>query len=171
MSVNSDDEELDYEDDVAFEESGSIDQDQDSDGDHGNQAAVKLSQNKAASVNEGDIPLGASSASLTDEQMILNNPHLRKLLDRMLDECIQEANHKGETSSSQLLTTLSPNNVQNGQGTKRKSTETNSGMIINRIKSPSDTTIYVLALKRSNKLTGNLDVVGGVLNTDKFLQE
>ena len=36
-------------------------------------------------VDQG-LDLGASSASMDDEQMIMNNPHLCKLLNKMLDE-------------------------------------------------------------------------------------
>ena len=75
VSINSDkEEELDYEDDVAGQEmeSGSIDQDHE--------------ESVSQSSPEKDLDLGATSSSLTEEHMIMNNPHLRKLLNKMLDK-------------------------------------------------------------------------------------
>ena len=52
---------------------------------------------------------------MNEEELVMNNPHLRKLLNKMLDERIQEAKKRGETSESEILTKLTP------QSNKRKS--------------------------------------------------
>ena len=73
VPVNSDEGELDYVDDVEQDdESCSID--------HEDLAVT----DKGEEVME----LGATSSTLTEEQLIMNNPHLRKLLNKMLDERI-----------------------------------------------------------------------------------
>ena len=134
VSVTSDEEEdMDYIDDIDKERSvGHTSDDNQNDIQMGNKST------------ENEMVLGASSSTLTNEQALLNNPHLKKLLDKLLDERIQNTAKNGESSSSQLLTKLTPTAVnttkvkkggQNKQGTKV-------------IKSPSDTTIYVPALNR-----------------------
>ena len=80
--------------------------------------------------------LGETSSSLTEEQLIMNNPHLKKLLNNMLDERIQNARTNGESSHSELLTG------------KESHKEPNRGNVVKIMKSPSDTMIYVPALKR-----------------------
>ena len=78
VSVNSDEEEeLDYVDDVEDDENGSINQDNDR-GTTGGGPTDKHECGEGGSI-ETDLGLGASSASLMDEQneqMIMNNPHL-----------------------------------------------------------------------------------------------
>ena len=61
----------------------------------------------------------------------------------MLDERIKEATTKGESSNSQLFSRLTPQ--ESNKNVKKQ--RLNQG--INRVKSPSDTTIYVPALNRS----------------------
>ena len=146
VSVNSD-EELDYEDDLPDpDEDGSVfhqsdkEETDDTDG-----LAV------AESTNNG-LGLGASSASMTEEETIMNNPHLRKLLNKMLDERIKDANIRGESSGSQLLTRMTPQAEQSSKGPKRNNTGNslprNNNLGNALVKSPSDTMIYVPALKR-----------------------
>ena len=140
ISVNSDEEELNYEDDVTL---GNMDEDevdsnsvhehvQDSHVDEGQRSQRSL---QPESVDNG-LMLGATSTSITDEEMVMNNPHLKKLLNKMLDERIQAAKVSGETSGSQLLTKLTPN-----VNTKKRQSQ-NTGMV----KSPSNTTIYIPVL-------------------------
>ena len=105
VTVNSDEEDLDYKDNVVDpEETGSL----------YNDAGEEVSSEKGEqtlvddSVNNG-LDLGASSASM-NEDMIMNNPHLKRLLNKMLDERIKDAQERGESSGSRLLTDLTPKN-------------------------------------------------------------
>ena len=41
------------------------------------------------------ILLGGTSEMLNDKEMVMSNPHLRKLLDRMLDECLKQVEKHG----------------------------------------------------------------------------
>ena len=156
VSVNSD-EELDYEDDVLMgeeEEIGSIDQkdnavssineldDSDSQEIGGHLRKKNKNPTQEEVVTETDLNLGASSASLIDEQ-VMNNPHLKRLLNKMLDERILEAKRNGESSDSQLLSKMTPTQINEGKTKNSKQTQGNPV-----IKSPSDTTIYVPALNR-----------------------
>ena len=175
VTVNSDDEDLDYVDDILkndHDEINSIDLDNDQLQQHTehehinhdlriqlNEARVTGSNqvgNKAQAVTVGTpvnrttmdegaddscvtgLALGATSSSLTEEQLIMNNPHLKKLLNKMLNERIQDAKNNGEGSSSELLSRISPS-------TKKKNTK-QPGTIL--VKLLSDTTIYVPALKQ-----------------------
>ena len=137
VSVLSDKEDLDYVDNVTDvdqdDKNGSINQDQGS------------SDDTMDSQIEGGIGLGATSASLNDEEQILNNPYLKKLLEKMLDERIKNAKGKGESSTSELLTSRTPNQTTKESGEKGKQSQQKSKN--NLIKSPSDTTIYAPALK------------------------
>ena len=89
------------------------------------------------------IILGATSNTLNDEELVMSNPHLKKLFNKMLDEHIKRAEKEGESSNSRILTTLTPTKAN--EQTARKT----SGKFKEAIKSPSDTTIYVQALKRT----------------------
>ena len=89
VSVGSDaDEELDYEDDVLNDEDEGCSMDEDVQDD---ERVVESRNNSSVTketspVNSTMVDLGATSASLTDEELVMNNPHLRKLLNKMLDE-------------------------------------------------------------------------------------
>ena len=81
VSVISDEEELDYEDDIADQddENGSINQ----------ETEVSSPNQEGANsqdTDENDIALGGTCNSLTEEQLIMNNPELNGLLNKMLDE-------------------------------------------------------------------------------------
>ena len=92
VDVSADDEELDYEDDIADEEEAeSMHQDHDQDGspivtDHNISRGYENKNSQIEDLVNNGLDLGAMSASIDDEQMIMNNPHLRKLLNRLLDE-------------------------------------------------------------------------------------
>ena len=84
ISVNSD-EEQDYEDVVEMgedEDDGSIDLDV---------RNVLKATTLVQETTDSELQLGELSASLSDKQLIMNNPHLRKLFNKMLDERIHEA--------------------------------------------------------------------------------
>ena len=171
VSVNSDDEEeeleLDYNDDVLMQEED-VDLDQEFLDEHteGNflietqnkeRNGVSNVENTSQSPPSAALALGTTSASLNEEQVILNNPHLCKLLDRMLDEHIKDAKIRGESSSLALLTTMKPQDEQDQvrttkqlQNTSKKRVEGAAGAAATGIiKSPSDTTIYVPAIARA----------------------
>ena len=74
-----------------------------------------------------------------------------------MEEHIQEAKDKGESSGSELLTKLAPGNTGKLKGNKRGEQGKNMGNAINVVKLPSDTTIYVQAL---NRLLGNEALMG-----------
>ena len=82
----------------------------------------------------------------------------------MLDERINEAVNKGESSRSQLLTRVTPGSAAaataapaaTGNSKTKASALNRISKGINLVKSPSDTTIYVPAL---NKATGPLTTV------------
>ena len=135
ISVNSDEdeEELDY-DDILDDDQGSI---QEMKMVENNETNTDSGDDDRAVATDSDILLGASSATISDEEMVMSNPHLRKLLNKMLDERIRSVNEKGENSSSRLLTTKSPTSMDKG---KEHPVQT--------IKSPSDTTIYAPALNK-----------------------
>ena len=117
-----DDEDLDYVNDMMEDEqddpdvNGSIDLECEQDQDHVQQqinTSVKEDENVKDQRNvirdkntESEMALGATSSTFTDEQMIMNNPHLRKLFNRMLDERINDAREKGESSGSELLSKI-----------------------------------------------------------------
>ena len=85
----------------------------------------------------------------------MNNPHLKHLLDKMLDERIRDATSKGESSGSRLLTSMTPKDIKPQQNSRSsankiisKAKTVNQGNTNAIVKSPSDTTIYALALNR-----------------------
>ena len=132
VSVNSDDEDLDSNDDVDMDnEHGSIDQEHGSD-----EANLSNSRQMIPSIDttDGSMAIGMMSASLTDKEMIMNNPHLKKLPNKILDERIQNAKENGEPSTLQLLTRGSPNVTK---------TKKQTGILV---KSHSDMMIYMPAL-------------------------
>ena len=90
------------------------------------------------------LDLGAMSNSLMEEQLIINNPHLQKLLSKLVDERIQDAREMGELSNSQLVMSMSPKATANGN-VKRTTSKKQTGMAL--VKSLSDTTIYAPALR------------------------
>ena len=172
ISVNSD-EELDFDDDfvdMMGEDDGSIDQDlreqntDDSENlnehsmlrqDQGDQhrsadgsSAVKKQKNSSRIGNlestvSDNIGLGATSDSMNEEDMVMNNPHLRKLLNKMLDERIGNAKKHGETSTSNLLSGTESLGTRNAGRSPKISMQQSANKVI---KSPSDTTIYAPAL-------------------------
>ena len=85
----------------------------------------------------------------------MNNPHLRKLFNKMLDERIESARVEGESSGSRLLTVMTPKPADKSSSKKKNTTTTDEGngrsnLLRNKlIKSPSDTTIYAPALQRN----------------------
>ena len=93
-------------------------------------------------MTDSALILGATSASMNEEEQVMSNPHLKKLFNKMLDERIKKANEAGETSTSQILTSMTPKNSKRGKEI---------------IKSPSDTTVYVPALQ---KVVNKPNVVG-----------
>ena len=91
--------------------------------------------------DEQEIQLGATGASISEEEKLLQNPSLLKLFNQLLDERIKQASKAGESSNSTLLTELTPK-----QGGKKQQLVNNEvGQVV---KSPSDTTIYVPALSK-----------------------
>ena len=152
VSVSSDEEELDYEDFVDMgndDDDGSINQES-------GQPVNKPEQEVNRDSSGSDIQLGATSTSMTEEDMIMNNLHLKKLFNKMLDECIQNAKSLGETSSSKLLTKATPEGQSGKQIPGSKMTTPVNNNTVNLqgghfVKSPSDTTIYVPTLKCSSQ--------------------
>ena len=186
VSVNSDEEELDYEDNVfQDDDEGSIMEQQENDTmDRENGPCKKVFKEMTEDVQTADantdMVLGASSASMTEEDLVMNNPHLRKLLNRMLDERIQDAARRGEMSSSQLLTSLSPKDTQghnhgNDQGQRPDTNSRGKNMKnngINAIKSPSDTPIYVPALQRNiNPMDAGVTAVSNLANGVRLIMD
>ena len=81
----------------------------------------------------------------------------------MLDDRIKEATSGGESSTSRLLTTLTPPGKEKGSNAADKGTSLPQSLKqreVRLVKSPSDTTIYAPALKKGaiNKEAGMLDV-------------
>ena len=60
---------------------------------HGNTQDDDISDEFGEDTLETDpqIMLGASSATLTDEEMVMSNPHLKKLFNKMLHDRIKQA--------------------------------------------------------------------------------
>ena len=170
MNSDNSDEELDYEDDVMDEDAGSMEfgypghhqqiervvepHEQASpemivgnrnrrhgDSSEEEEATADNENNLNGSIDNG-IALGGTSNNMLDEEMVMNNPHLKRLLSKMLDKKIKQAQTTGESSGSELLSCMTPQD-------KRQSTN-NTGN--KPIKSPSDTTIYVPALNRAREL-------------------
>ena len=169
VSVNSDEEELDYEDDIlenkvddemdTFQDELEIERNEDE------RVVLAKQQVKDKQVDKtrnseitdkasdgNEMVLGVSSASLTEEELMMNNPHLKKLLNRMLDERIKEAQNKGESSSSCILSGMAPQVEGSQVNQKVNKKKQNAGIV----KSPSDTTIYVPALQKARVKNSNL---------------
>ena len=142
VSVNSDKEDLDYVDDISDQDdkNGNIIGDV---SDEVNSPNVRDQETNGNRMGRSEITvdtvmdLGATSNTLTDEQLIMSNLHLKRLLNKMLDERIQEAMKKGESSESEILSRMTPPNTQ---------TQSKYRGIVTVVKSPSDTTIYAPAL-------------------------
>ena len=133
VTVNSDVEDLDYVNDV-------LDHDDKDDRGSINEeptvetvvSPIRLGVNlKGDGLIDVGLALGASSTSVTEEDMIMNNPHLRKLLNKMLDERINSAKSKGESSNSELLTRMTPQieKKRRRQFSRRFATEKKAGGI------------------------------------------
>ena len=107
---------------------------------------------------ESELNLNASETTMDEEQLLLSNPGLKKLFNKMLDDRIRQANQSGECSNSQLLMTLTPNNRNQGK----------SAMAVKdpMVKSPSDTTIYVPAFEKRSSPIGTI-VTARNLNMSK----
>ena len=95
-----------------------------------------------------NMALGTSSSTLTEEQLVMNNPHLKKLLNKMLDERIQDAKRKCETSSSELLMQMAGRTEQQGQQEQTEQVTHKRKQNTGIVKSPSDMTIYIPAYSR-----------------------
>ena len=162
VSVNSD-EKLDCEDDVLLGEdhdNGSINEMQNDESQKGKDSCEVVRdrvQNEDDSTNS-DIILGTTSVNMSDEELVMSNPHLKKLFSKMLDERIKQTNKNRESSSSRLLSTLS---LQVATA-KKGNVEEKVGQGNPLIKSPSDTMIYTPALNRT-------PVIDNMGNTDKIL--
>ena len=138
VAVNeSEEEELDYYDDVDDQGEGSgssmMDQDQED-----QFVAGQSSSNKQV----GQQPTNAMAAD--DLNALMNDPRFRSVFNKMWDEKVKEAQDKGETSASVVLTAPTP-----GKGSRPKGNIYSS----KQQKSPSDTTIYAPALNRQHRQT------------------
>ena len=118
-----DEDELDYEDDV--DDTVSIPAEDDDAGD-------------------SDMIIGVTGASMDEEQIMKQNPSLRRLFNHFLNKRIKQAENNGESSKSTLLTGLTPSNKNDGKG---KIIQKDRAIV----KSPSDTTIYMPALNKQLK--------------------
>ena len=143
IDVNSQDEELDYIDDVDLD---------------GEDSGVIEFNNRRAGAEPMDtsdqgLLLGATGSSVEEERKLLENPYLRSVLRKMVDERIQQAQIGGESSKSTVLTTPTQKTTKPGgsQGKVNK-----SGEKTKVIKSPSDTTIYRPALNRQVNVNTNI---------------
>ena len=123
--MNSDEEELDYEDDISTQEDGIVDPDDDC-GSMDEEISPQISTDSA-------ILLSASSSTLNDEDVVMSNPHLKRLFDRMLEDRMKKARDVGESSNSKVLTTRTPPKNKSGKDI---------------VKSPFDTTVYAPALQK-----------------------
>ena len=102
-------------------------------------------------VNEGsddELGLGATGASMSEEEKLLKNPSLKRLFNKLLDERIEQANKRGESSKSTLLTELTP--PQKGINPCTKTNRCGTAEQQRVVKSPSDTTIYAPVLTKRN---------------------
>ena len=181
VTVNSEveEEDLDYIDDVSDDaESMNLDVQNDrnfilaeggnvSDENASNKSSKLIEHERNADSEDSNaIDLGATSKSLMDEQMVMNNPYLKRLLNKMLDERIQQASSAGETSKSQLLTRMTPPQAAD---TARKVATGRNGQAI---KSPSNTTIYVSVLNkaRANDVSAATPFMTGLVNNLEAIQ-
>ena len=140
FDVEVDEEELDYEDTDAVENEGSNRQ---------------SDSPQEADEEDSDVDLGATGESVNQEKLIMENPSLRKLFNQLLDERIKQASEKGESSGSTLLSSMSPQ--------QRGKQNPGNGNKVNLVKSPSDTTVYVPALKQRTHPRNNPPVTAGGL--------
>ena len=163
VTVNSDEEELDYDDillpDGEFDdEMGSIADEANFDNPsdvHVDQVDTENGNLSHLSTDVGII-LGVTSSSMNDEELVMSNPHLKKLFNKMLDDRIKKAaGEKGESSSSRLLSSMTP-----PENTKRGK---------DLIKSPSDTTVYAPTLQKVNPRFQNVENIEMGVNTKDCL--
>ena len=57
---------------------------------------------------ESDLALGATGVTVTEEEQLMQNPALKKLFNKLLDERIRDAERGGESSGSTLISNLTP---------------------------------------------------------------
>ena len=112
----------------------------------------EASDEDVAEISADQTPMGDSqtSSQTSEEKLLLENPGLKDLFNRMLDERIQQAAKQGESSSSRLLTTMSPATDNKNRGRIKIDNAVN--------KSPSDTTIYAPALKKRSTVNQMQDI-------------
>ena len=125
-SADSGEEELDYEDDVVDpdDENGSINDPLETECNRDDSEDMNLTETGKDDRDETILGLGATSSSLTDEELIMNNPHIRKLFNKMLDERIKSAQINGESSGLELLSKMSPEVNQSTGMQKNQKTPT-----------------------------------------------
>ena len=133
---------------------------------------------------EGDVRKISSKAPKesmenyeSDEELVMKNPSLRKLFNKLLDERIKQATQHGELSTSNLLTTLG----QEGRSKGNIAAKQNNQPLVDNIavtpqkrvlgdriiKSSSDTTIYAPALAQKScnvNAESRVDLIGRGLN-------
>ena len=116
--------------------------------------------------NESIVHDNVGVQNLTEKDL-MGNPHIEKILNKMMDERFDRefARRMGETSKSTTLTRPpdsdnNPRGKVNISGKESVNNSKNSQIEkdkCSKIKSPSDTTIYVLALKRNLNPRVNLE--------------
>ena len=111
-------------------------------------------------VSENSEACLRNSPTSQEEEQLMGNPHIKKLLNKMLDERIEQefTRRLVESSKSTILTTPQSKGTLNIFNTPVKDVGKNmntnrANVIINsaertKIKSPSDTTVYVPGLRR-----------------------
>ena len=147
----------------------------DTDGvDHGNESSDGSMYDEDSDGDTREDKGPGVSTYESDEEYVMKNPSLRKLFNKLLDERIKQAEQKGETSSSNLLTTLSDKHDKGNNGEKwqvtnkplttpKKQTPVRDKLV----KSPSDTTIYAPALVQKSQAANleiSADLIGQTLN-------
>ena len=115
--------------------------------------------------NDEEVILGIPrSADDLDEERAMNNPFLKNLLNKMLEEKLKQVGFR-QTSSNDAGPSCSSQqtpNQQMGKSLFDRGAHSN----VNKIKSPSDTTIYRLALgKRDQAVSATTN--NGLLSTIK----
>ena len=125
---------------------------------------VKNSRNNESTEEADDIfdirmDLGATSASLTDDELIMNNPHFKRLLNKFFNKHIQDVKRNGKTSGSELISKITSPQINSE---KRQQSQGRTALI----KSPSDTTIYASVLHRGFRREGVND-----LNVEELIRE
>ena len=116
-------------------------------------------------MDEAAVILGVPLQQNHDEaatNAALNNPYLKNLLDKMLEEKLKQVGLRTDSTS----TTHEPVAGCSNQGTPKTTTKVGNMIGVNKIKSPSDTTIYRPALKRRN-ISGE----PGIMNVDMTGQQ